>query len=116
MYAIPLDDDGTELLRPLEPWQAEEFLDHMDRGREFIARYIGLPDVVTDLESSRAYLRGYAEKAATDSGRIYGIWARGLLVGGVLSGRWTPVRAPRRRAAGWSRPRPAAAWSPGRYG
>ncbi|GAA2613276.1 GNAT family protein [Streptomyces axinellae] len=84
MYAIPLDDEGTGLLRPLEPWQAEEFLDHMDRGREFIARYIGLPDVVTDLESSRAYLREYAEKAATDSGRIHGIRSRGLLVGGAL--------------------------------
>ncbi|MFG2191955.1 GNAT family N-acetyltransferase [Streptomyces sp. NPDC048639] len=83
MYAIPLGDDGAEL-RPLEPWQAEEFLAHMDRGREFIGQFIGLPDVVTDLESSRAYLRSYAEKAATDTGRIHGIRSDGSLVGGVL--------------------------------
>ena len=83
MFARSLGDDGAEL-RPLEPWQAGEFLAHMDRGREHIGRYIGLPDVVEDLESSRAYLKSYAEKAATDTGRIYGIWADGELVGGVL--------------------------------
>ncbi|MCK7624287.1 GNAT family N-acetyltransferase [Streptomyces sp. RS10V-4] len=83
MFAIPLGDDGAEL-RPLEPWQAEEFLAHIDRGREFIGRYNGLPDVVTDLESSRAYLRSYADKAATDTGRIFGIRRHGVLVGAVL--------------------------------
>ena len=67
MYAISLGD-GAEL-GPLEPWQAEEFLAHVDRGREFIGRYIGLADAVTDLGSSRAYLHSYAEKAATDTGR-----------------------------------------------
>lgn len=83
MYAVPLGIDDAEL-RPLEPWHAEEFLHHMDRGREFIGQHIGLPDVVTDLESSHAHLQRYAEKAATDTGRIYGIWQDGTLVGGVL--------------------------------
>lgn len=83
MYAISLGDDGAEL-RPLEPWRAAEFLTHMDRGREFIGQHIALPDVVTDLESSRSYLRAYAEKTAADVGRIYGIWTDGELVGGVL--------------------------------
>ncbi|MFF5422896.1 MULTISPECIES: GNAT family N-acetyltransferase [unclassified Streptomyces] len=83
MFAIPLGDDGAEL-RPLEPWQAEEFLAHMDRGREFVGRHIVLPDVVHDLDSARAFLRSYAEKAAADTGRIYGIWTDGTLVGGVL--------------------------------
>ncbi|MGH3313600.1 MAG: GNAT family N-acetyltransferase [Streptomyces sp.] len=83
MYAISLGDGGAEL-RPLEPWRAEEFLVHMDRGREFIGQHVGLPDVVTDLESSRLYLQSYAEKAAADKGRIYGIWTDGTLVGGVL--------------------------------
>ncbi|MFI0821540.1 GNAT family N-acetyltransferase [Streptomyces sp. NPDC021098] len=83
MYAISLGDDGAEL-RPLDPWQAEEFLAHMERGREFIGQYIGLADAVTDLESSRAYLQSYAQKAATDTGRIHGIWVDGKLVGGVL--------------------------------
>ncbi|MGI5206934.1 GNAT family N-acetyltransferase [Spirillospora sp. CA-108201] len=83
MYAVSLGDDGAEL-RPLEPWQAGEFLAHIDRGREFIGRFVGLPDRVTDLDSSRAQLQAYADKAAADRGRIYGIWTGGRLVGGVL--------------------------------
>ncbi|MCQ8774513.1 GNAT family N-acetyltransferase [Streptomyces telluris] len=83
MYAISLGDDGAEL-RPVEPWQAAEFLAHMDRGREFIGQHNGLPDVVTDLESSRAFLRTYAERTAADTGRLYGIWSDGKLVGGFL--------------------------------
>jgi len=82
MYAVSLGD-GAEL-RPLEPWMAAEFLAHMDRGREFIGRFIGLPDAVTDLDSSRGYLMNYAEKTASDTGRIHGIWVDGQLVGGVL--------------------------------
>jgi ribosomal-protein-serine acetyltransferase len=82
MFSIPLGD-GAEL-RPLEPWQAEEFLTHMDRGREFIGQHIGLADAVTDLASSRAFLQDYAQKTATDTGRIYGTWLDGTLVGGVL--------------------------------
>ncbi len=82
MYAVPLGE-GAEL-RPLEPWQAADFLAHMDRGREFIGRFIGLPDAVTDLHSSRVYLERYAEKAASDTGRIHGIWLEGQLVGGVM--------------------------------
>ncbi|MFI1869338.1 GNAT family N-acetyltransferase [Streptomyces jumonjinensis] len=93
MFAIPLGplrpasasagDESAEL-RPLEPWQAEEFLAHMDRGREYIGEYIGLPDVVADLDSARGYLQQYADRQAADSGRLYGIWLAGTLVGGVL--------------------------------
>ncbi len=83
MYAMSLGDDGAQL-RPLEPWQAAEFLAHIDRGREFIGAQNGLPDVVTDLESSRAFLQAYADKAAADTGRIHGIWADGGLVGAVI--------------------------------
>ncbi|WP_432076685.1 GNAT family N-acetyltransferase [Streptomyces wuyuanensis] len=83
MYAISLGDDGAEL-GPLEPWQADEFLAHIDRGRDYIGRFNGLPDVVTDLESSRAFLRAYAEKTAADAGRICGIRREGALVGAVI--------------------------------
>lgn len=83
MFAIPLGDDGVEL-RPLEPWNAEEFLAHMDRGREHIGRFVELPDHVTDLVSATAFLRRYADKTAADAGRLYGIWADGTLVGGVM--------------------------------
>ncbi|MDT0345745.1 GNAT family N-acetyltransferase [Streptomyces litchfieldiae] len=83
MYAISLGDDGAEL-RPLEPWRAEEFLAHIDRGREFIGQHVALPDFVTDLASSRSFLQRYADKRAADAGRIDGIWTDGKLVGGVL--------------------------------
>ncbi|GAB2738763.1 GNAT family N-acetyltransferase [Amycolatopsis magusensis] len=81
MYSIPL---GDAELGPLEPWHAEEFLANIDRGREFIGQYVGLPDLVTDLASSRAYLQSYADKAASDTGRLHGIRRDGTLVGGVL--------------------------------
>ncbi|MFG3286209.1 GNAT family N-acetyltransferase [Streptomyces sp. NPDC048111] len=83
MFAVALGDDGARL-RPLEPWQAEEFLAHMDRGRDFIGTYVALPDIVTDPASARAYLQTYADKTAADTGRLYGIWLDDTLVGGVM--------------------------------
>ncbi|MFD0369247.1 GNAT family N-acetyltransferase [Streptomyces sp. NPDC127114] len=83
MFAISLGDDGAELT-PLAPWQAGEFLAHIDRGREFIGAHVGLPDIVTDLDTARAHLVRYADKAARDAGYLYGIRVDGLLVGGVL--------------------------------
>lgn len=102
MYTTSLGDDGAEL-RPLEPWRAQEFLAHMDRGREFIGRHVALPDAVTDLESSRSYLQSYAEKAAADTGRIHGIWWQGELVGGVLF-RTMDVRRGTAEAGCWLEP------------
>lgn len=83
MFATVLGDDGAEL-RPLEPWRAEEFFAHIDRGREYIGAYVGLAAAASDLESARGFLQSYAEKQAADSGRLYGIWLDGTLVGGVL--------------------------------
>nr|WP_175411510.1 GNAT family protein [Streptomyces sp. TRM64462] len=83
MIGTTLGDDGAEL-GPLEPWQAEEYLAHLDRGRAFIGRYIALAAVAPDLPSARAFLQAYADKTAADTGRIYGIRLDGTLVGGVL--------------------------------
>ncbi|MFF4831622.1 hypothetical protein [Streptomyces sp. NPDC001315] len=55
MYAISLGDDGAEL-RPLEPWHAEEFLAHLDRGRDFIGQFIAFGSKETDVASARAML------------------------------------------------------------
>ncbi|MFF3858868.1 GNAT family N-acetyltransferase [Streptomyces sp. NPDC002209] len=82
MFSIDLADDAQ--LFPLEVWHAEEFLAHMDRGREFIGEHIVLADYVTDLDSARGFLSTYAQKTAADGGRIYGIRVGGTLVGGVL--------------------------------
>jgi RimJ/RimL family protein N-acetyltransferase len=83
MFATSLGDDGAELC-PLQPWRAGEFLAHLDRGREFIGRFNGLPDVVTDLGSSRAFLEAYAGKEAADAGLIRAIRLDGTLVGAVV--------------------------------
>ncbi|MFG3494699.1 GNAT family N-acetyltransferase [Streptomyces sp. NPDC047928] len=83
MFTKSLGDDGAEL-GPLEPWHAEEYLAHLDRGRDFIGQYIALAAVAPDLASARAFLQAYAEKAASDTGRLYGIRVDGRLVGGVL--------------------------------
>ncbi|GGM81109.1 N-acetyltransferase [Lentzea pudingi] len=83
MFVKPLGTDGAEL-RPLDPWQAGEFFAHMERGREFIGQHIGFADRAKDLESARELLQDYADKAAADTGRIFGIWLDDKLVGGVL--------------------------------
>ncbi|MCZ7416938.1 MULTISPECIES: GNAT family N-acetyltransferase [unclassified Streptomyces] len=83
MYATSLGDDGAEL-RPIEPWQAEEFFAHIERGREFIGQYVGMADVVSDLEKTRAFLQRYADRVAADTARICGIHVDGQLVGGVM--------------------------------
>lgn len=82
MYAIDLGD-GAEL-RPLEPWQAAEFLAHIDRARETVDPWIPWASVSTDLTSATATLQRYADLAARDAGRLYGIWLDGTLVGGTM--------------------------------
>ena len=82
MFAIDLAPGAQ--LRPLEPWQAPEFLAHLDRAREFVDPWIPWASVSADLESATATLQRYADKAAVDAGRIYGIWLGGTLLGGTL--------------------------------
>ncbi|NRQ40708.1 GNAT family N-acetyltransferase [Nonomuraea sp. NN258] len=82
MFALPLDDQAQ--LRPLEPWQAPEFLAHIDRARPNVDPWIPWASRSTDLASATAVLQRYADSQAADGGRIYGIWLEGRLVGGVM--------------------------------
>jgi RimJ/RimL family protein N-acetyltransferase len=82
MFSIDLGD-GAEL-RPLEPWQAEEFLAHMDRARATVDPWIPWAGLSTDLASTRTTLQRYADRTAADTGRLYGIWLDGTLVGGTM--------------------------------
>lgn len=82
MYAISLGDDAE--LRPLEPWHAEEFLAHLDRGREFIGQFISFGSKETDVPAARAMLQRYADMRAADTASLHGLWLQGTLVGGVL--------------------------------
>ncbi|MEV6637654.1 GNAT family protein [Actinoplanes sp. NPDC051470] len=71
-------------LRPLEPWQAPEFLEHIDRARDYVDPWIPWTSRSTDLASARAVLQRYADQQAQDKARLYGIWLDGTLVGGVM--------------------------------
>ncbi|MBE1533613.1 GNAT family N-acetyltransferase [Actinomadura algeriensis] len=82
MFAHPLGD-GAEL-RPLEPWQAAEFAEHVDRVRADIVRYVPFGRVVVDEASARVFLQRYADLQAADGGRLFGIWVDGVLQGGTL--------------------------------
>ncbi|MFD6326619.1 GNAT family N-acetyltransferase [Streptomyces sp. NPDC058442] len=84
MYAIRLGDDGAEL-RPLEPWHAEEFLAHLERGREFINQYVPFGSRATDVPTAREALQRYADLRAADTASLHGLWLDGRLVGGVLT-------------------------------
>ncbi|MGW4224481.1 GNAT family N-acetyltransferase [Streptomyces bauhiniae] len=86
VFALPLGDRGR--LRPLEPWQAPEFLAHIDRARPTVDPWIPWASLSTDLASATATLQRYADRQAEDSGRIYGIWLDGTLVGGVMFTRF----------------------------
>ncbi|WP_238011786.1 GNAT family protein [Dactylosporangium sp. AC04546] len=83
MFSVPLADGAAEL-RPLEPWQAEEFLAHMDRAREVVDPWIPWAGRSTDLVTTRQTLQRYADLQARDAGRIFGIWLDGKLVGGTM--------------------------------
>ncbi|MEV6960855.1 GNAT family protein [Streptomyces sp. NPDC051207] len=83
MYATSLGDDGAEL-RPLEPWHAEEFLAHLDRGRTFINRFVPFGSQAADTDGAREVLQRYADRRAAGTAALHGLWLRGRLVGGVL--------------------------------
>lgn len=82
MFTTPLRADAE--LRALEPRHAEEFLAHIDRARTHIAPWVGPGFVAADLPAARAVLQRYADEAAADRRRIYGIWLDGTLVGGTM--------------------------------
>ncbi|WP_433405032.1 GNAT family N-acetyltransferase [Streptomyces sp. CA-146814] len=86
MFTLPLGDRAQ--LRTLEPWQAPEFLAHIDRARPTVDPWIPWASLSTDLASATATLQGYADRWAADGGRIYGIWLEGTLVGGVMFSRF----------------------------
>ncbi|MFJ6794977.1 GNAT family N-acetyltransferase [Streptomyces sp. NPDC091268] len=82
MFELPLGDKAW--LRPLEPWHAQEFLEHMDRARPYVDPWIPWATFSTDLASATATLQRYADQQAKDNRRICGIWLDGTLVGGVM--------------------------------
>ncbi|RKN40828.1 GNAT family N-acetyltransferase [Streptomyces hoynatensis] len=86
MLSLALGDQAR--LGPLEPWQAPEFLAHLDRARPLVDPWIPWASLSHDLASATATLRRYADLRAADGGALYGIWREGTLVGGVMFTRF----------------------------
>jgi ribosomal-protein-serine acetyltransferase len=89
MLSLPLAE-GAEL-RALEPWHAADLAEHFDRSRAHLARWLSLAERIVDEDSARAYIQAYADRAARDDGRLYGIWVDGDLRGGTLFRVWNTV-------------------------
>lgn len=89
MFSVSLTP--TARLSPLEPWQAEEFAAHMARAREHIRPWVGPSFVSEGTAGALATLSRYAEQTARDGARIFGIWDRQELVGGVMFVEFSPV-------------------------
>lgn len=71
-------------MKALEPWRAEEFAAYIERERDHLAPWLPWAEALTDVDSARDWLQAYADRAAHDTGRIYGIWLDGELAGGTL--------------------------------
>lgn len=82
MFSLPLSESAE--LRPLEVWHATEFAAHMERARDHIRPWVGPSFVTENIVGARATIARYAERQAADGARLYGIWNRGVLVGGVM--------------------------------
>jgi ribosomal-protein-serine acetyltransferase len=82
MFSLSLGRSAE--LRTLEPWQAEEFAAHLDRARDHIRPWVASTFTTEGIDGARATLTRYAERAAQDGARIFGIWVDGVLVGGVM--------------------------------
>lgn len=114
MFTLPLGDRAQ--LRPLEPWQAPEFLAHIDRARATVGPWIPWASLSTDLASATATLQDFADRRAADGARIHGIWLDGTLVGGVLFTGFDAASGCARSAPGWSRRGKGRGWPRGPAG
>jgi RimJ/RimL family protein N-acetyltransferase len=75
--------EGAEL-RALEPWNAAEFAEHIERARDNLKPWIPWGSTIVDEPTAREFLQRYTDRLATDTGRLYGIWVDGELMGGTL--------------------------------
>ncbi|WP_203718685.1 GNAT family N-acetyltransferase [Asanoa siamensis] len=79
-----LDLGAGASLRALEPWHAPVFATFAEENRADFLEFLPWADFVRDEATAREFLTIYARRAADDSGRIYGLWQGGALVGGTL--------------------------------
>jgi RimJ/RimL family protein N-acetyltransferase len=75
--------EGAEL-RALEPWNAAEFAEHVEKARDNLKPWIPWGTTIVDEPTAREFLQRYADWLAADTRRLYGIWVDGVLMGGTL--------------------------------
>jgi ribosomal-protein-serine acetyltransferase len=74
---------GPAIVRDLEPWHANELAEFFQRSGADL--YEWLPwERFESSEATEKFLTSFAERRAADTGRIYGLWLEGDLVGGTL--------------------------------
>ncbi|WP_370288318.1 GNAT family N-acetyltransferase [Nocardioides sp.] len=83
MSIVATREDGVRLA-PLEVWHREEFAAHLDRAHDHIRGWVGDGFLTTTEPGARATLQHYADDAARDGRRLFGVWDDGRLVGGVM--------------------------------
>jgi RimJ/RimL family protein N-acetyltransferase len=81
---LSLEIEPGVSLRALEPWQAPEFLAHVDAIRDHLRPWIPFASRVNDVDAARDLLQRFADWQAADTARIYGLWVDGTLAGGTL--------------------------------
>jgi ribosomal-protein-serine acetyltransferase len=82
MFHVPLDE--TAVLRPLEPFEALQFLALVERERDHFGMWLPWGADIDSEEKARAFLQRLADRQALDQGRGYAIWLDGEMVGGAL--------------------------------
>lgn len=90
MLSAQLTDEAE--LRPLEPWQAEEFAAHVAAAREYLEKWLPWGATAGEPEEAAKLLQRYADAQARGEGRILGIWVDDKLAGGVLFRVWDNKR------------------------
>lgn len=81
MHSHPLSERAE--LHALEPWQAEEFHEFVERARAHLAPWLPWATTIDDTSKAERWLRRYAEDRARDGMRLYGIRLDGRMAGGV---------------------------------
>ena len=82
MFSLTLDD--TAVLRPLEPYQAKEFLSLIEQERNHFGEWLPWGATIDTEDKARAFVQRLADRQASDEGRGFAIWLDREMVGGAL--------------------------------
>jgi ribosomal-protein-serine acetyltransferase len=82
MFHVPLAPDAE--LRLLEPFEAPQFLQLIERERDHFGAWLPWAVSIDDEPKAKAFIDRLADRQNAGQGRGYAIWFRGEMVGGLL--------------------------------